>query len=91
MEVTVIDDSGIAGFVWSAAREGEIYMEDVDSMVRNVLNHIRPYQRTCSPGQTTFVPMSRLNIVDHGNSRSLQIGNDRISVEYSAHVSGAAR
>ena len=43
MEVTVIDDSGTAGFVWSAAHEGEIYMEDVDSMVRNVLLHVRPY------------------------------------------------
>jgi hypothetical protein len=80
MEVTVIDDSDFTGFAASASRENEIYMKDVESMVNHVLAHIRPYSRTCSPGQKTFVPMSRLNILDHGNANSLQIGSDRISV-----------
>ncbi|MCH2201845.1 MAG: DUF4347 domain-containing protein [Fuerstiella sp.] len=67
MEITVIDNSDWVGMVVAASRIGEVTMTNVASMVRNVLNRAN--------GRS----ISRLNIVDHGNSQSFQIGNDRIS------------
>jgi hypothetical protein len=66
IEVTVIDDSDRVGWIASAVRGGELYMTSVASMVRVVIAHIGSRQ------------MERLNILDHGSSRSLQIGADRI-------------
>ena len=78
MEITVIDDSDIVGWMASATREGEIYMQDVASMVRNVLAALVPYRRVCAPGQSNL-KMNRLNILDHGNDNGLEIGSDWIT------------
>jgi hypothetical protein len=69
MEITVIDDSDWVGTLVAATRLGEVTMTDVASMVSNVLN------------KANGRDISRLNIMDHGNSRSFQIGNDRISLQ----------
>ncbi len=65
-EITVIDGSDVVGWAAGATRVGEVYMSDVDSMVENVLERLQQ-------GKIT-----RLNILDHGNSNTIQIGNDRI-------------
>jgi hypothetical protein len=64
-EITVMDDSSVSGWVQSAFRLDEIYMTDVDSMVRNVLS-------------ATQSPIDRLNIIDHGDSDGIEIGGDWI-------------
>lgn len=82
IEVTIMDDSGFAGFVWAAAHTGELYMTSVRNMVDNVLDHLAqnaPYSRVCAPGVATSATMSRLNIIDHGNPTRIQFGTDRIS------------
>ena len=68
IEVTVIDDSDIVGWAAGATRVGELYMTGVAHMVRVVLAHIGSRR------------MDRLNISDHGNSTSLQVGRDRINI-----------
>lgn len=68
MEVTVVDDSDYVGWAASATRIGEVYMADTSSMVTNVL---------AASGQN---PISRLNILDHGNPNGVQIGNDWITM-----------
>src|SRR5688572_28696178 len=68
MEITVIDDSDHVGWAASATRIGEIYMTDVASMVKNVL------------AEAGSNKISRLNILDHGNDTSFQIGTDWISL-----------
>ena len=81
LEITVVDDSDIVGWVASATRVGEIYMQDVDSMVNNVLGALRvyTYSRVCTPNdRIRYNRMSRLNILDHGNARGIQIGSDWI-------------
>jgi hypothetical protein len=81
VEITVVDDSDIVGWLASATREGEIYMTNVQSMVDNIFRALRVYTRTCNPAAgTPYNKMSRLNILDHGNSTSIQIGSDRVSV-----------
>jgi hypothetical protein len=65
-EITVIDDSEQVGWRAAATRTGEVYMTDVRSMVTNVLR---------KAGKT---PITRLNILDHGNSSGLEIGSDWI-------------
>jgi hypothetical protein len=67
VEVTVIDISHFVGKLAALTRLGEVYMDDVESMVDNVLGSLEEGQR-----------MSRLNILDHGNENSIQIGNERI-------------
>lgn len=67
IEITVIDDSDSYGFVASMTHVDEIYMEDVKSMVANVLKAKGPYK------------IRRLNIVDHGNEHLFQVGRDRIA------------
>lgn len=66
MEITVIDDSDHVGWLASATRTGEVYMKDVKSMVANVL--VKAGGRK----------ISRLNVLDHGNKKSFQIGADVI-------------
>ena len=68
MEVTVVDDSDYVGWAASATRIGEVYMTDTSSMVTNVL---------AASGRN---PISRLNILDHGNPKGVQIGNDWITM-----------
>lgn len=55
-------------------------MTDVGSMVNNVLRELRvvTYSRSCSPTspRPTYRTMSRLNVLDHGNSSGIQIGSD---------------
>jgi hypothetical protein len=65
-EITVIDDNSVSGWVQSVFRIGEIYMTDVDSMVRNVINAT----------QSTLI--DRLNIIDHGDRDGIEIGGDWI-------------
>ena len=67
IEVSVIDDSDLIGWIAGLTRIGEVYMTNVQTMVDNVLTEI---------GQRN---MSRLNILDHGNENRIQIGNDRIT------------
>lgn len=68
MEITVIDDSDNVGWGAAFVRAGEIYMTSVKTMVDNVLRAV---------GQNSI---SRLNILDHGNPTSLQIGTDWVSM-----------
>lgn len=68
MEITVIDSSDRVGWLASATRIGEVYMTDVRSMVTNVL---------LKAGRN---PITRLNILDHGNKNGIQIGNDWIEI-----------
>ncbi len=68
MEITVIDDREIVGWTAAATRIGEIYMTNVASMVQNVIT------------KAAGTPISRLNIVDHGNAVRFQIGSDHISL-----------
>ena len=67
MDITVIDDSDMVGWLAAATRTGEIYMTDVTSMVTNVISALGTAGR-----------IDRLNILDHGNSTGLQIGTDWI-------------
>lgn len=70
VEVTVIDDdSDITGWLASAARVGEVCMQDTPSMVANVIS--------AADGN----PISRLNILDHGDASGFQLGNDWIEME----------
>lgn len=82
IEVTVIDDSDHVGWAASATRAGELYMTNVRTMVDRVLRHLAasaPYSRTCGPGTPTSASMSRLNILDHGNTTGVEIGTDWIT------------
>lgn len=81
VEITVVDDSDIVGWLASATRIGEVYMSNVGSMVNNILRALRvyTYSRVCTPNdRIVYNRMSRLNILDHGNASSLQIGSDWI-------------
>ena len=69
MDIAVVDNSDFYGTLSSAFRANEIYMKDVTSMVANVLKKQGTYK------------IRRLNIIDHGNTRSFQIGGDWISLE----------
>jgi len=67
MEITAIDQSDATGWLAGASRTNEVYMTDVETMVRNVLRKAGGYT------------ISRLNLLDHGNRQGFQIGNDWIS------------
>jgi hypothetical protein len=67
VEITVIDDGNVVGWLAAATRVGEISMTDVPSMVANVL--------TKAGGKK----ISRLNVLDHGNAKGLRIGKDWVS------------
>lgn len=82
MEFTVVDDSDIVGWMASATRVGEIYVQDVDSMVNKILQALRvyTYSRVCTPNdRIRYNRMSRLNILDHGNASGIEIGSDWIN------------
>ncbi len=82
IEVTVIDDSDHVGYAAAATRTGELYMTSVRTMVDNVLRHLgasAPYSRVCAPGTPTSARMSRLNVLDHGNTTGVEIGTDWIT------------
>lgn len=68
MEITAIDSRDLAGWVASATRVGEVYMTDVSSMVVNV---------GVKAGRNSI---TRLNILDHGNVNSIEIGSDVINL-----------
>jgi Domain of unknown function (DUF4347) len=94
VEVNVVDDSDIVGWAASATRTNEVYMTSVSTMVDNViqaLQDMRPYRLACTPVPYTpvCVPgltrgpaprMSRLNVLDHGNSSRIQFGDDRVDI-----------
>jgi hypothetical protein len=67
-EITVIDDSDYVGWAAAATRVGEVYMSDVPSMVASVKR---------AAGQK---PITRLNILDHGNTDGVEIGEDWVDV-----------
>lgn len=69
IEVTVIDDSDNVGWAAAATRIGEIYMTSCRDMVDGVL------AKLAAEGET----MSRLNLLDHGNTTSFSLGSDWIS------------
>ena len=82
VEITVVDDSDIVGWAASATRTSEVYMQDVGSMVNNILRALRvyTYSRVCTPNdRITYNRMSRLNILDHGNPDGIEIGSDWIT------------
>jgi hypothetical protein len=68
MEVTVIDQSDLTGWMASATRLGEISIVSTQDMVQKVLYHIGSSK------------MTRLNILDHGNPLGLEIGYDWITL-----------
>ena len=70
IEVTVIDDSDLVGWLASFTRTGEVYMTDVRTMTANV-------RRAVSEGQK----INRLNILDHGNTSGVQIGTNWITTQ----------
>jgi hypothetical protein len=74
IELTVIDDSDLVGWMASATRTGEIHMQDVESMVRHVKG------RLFNAHGARQASLARLNILDHGNAGSIQIGHDIITV-----------
>lgn len=80
MEVTVIDDSDLVGWLAAATRTSEVYMSDVTSMVTNVLGAV---------GATGSI--DRLNILDHGNSTRVQIGSDRLDTSNFSTYEGDLR
>ncbi|MEL7469429.1 MAG: DUF4347 domain-containing protein [Pseudomonadota bacterium] len=69
IEVTVIDDSDSVGWAAAATRIGEIYMTSCKDMVDNVLAKLAEESEK----------MSRLNILDHGNTTSFSLGSDWVS------------
>jgi hypothetical protein len=80
VEVTVINDSNVVGYLASVFRADEIYMKDVASMVDNVLSSLRGASRVCAPGLPKYVnKLARLNILDHGNPSGVEIGSDWIN------------
>jgi len=68
LEVTVIDSSDWVGWSAAATRVGELFMSDVPSMVSAVRSFLGNNR------------MSRLNILDHGNSTGLEIGRDWVTL-----------
>lgn len=68
IEITVIDDSDVVGWMAGATRLGEIYMKDVASMISSVLT---------KAGKLTI---DRLNILDHGDEQGIEIGTDWITL-----------
>jgi len=67
-EISVINDSSATGWLAAATRIGEVYMTDVTSMVTNVI---------AKAGST---PITRLNVLDHGNSSGGDFGSDWVDV-----------
>jgi hypothetical protein len=67
IELTIVDQSDIVGKLASGVRVGELSMTSVKNMVATVLAARGAY------------PIRRLNILDHGNEASFQIGGDWIS------------
>jgi len=90
IEVSAIDDRADPGEWWriprytgpmaAATRTGEVYMTSVSTMVANVLSAI-------SAGTPAERKMHRLNILDHGNARAIEIGDDVIGT---SNVAGYA-
>lgn len=76
MDIAVIDDSDLYGTFASMTRTEEIYMKDVKSMVANVLKKKGSYK------------IRRLDVIDHGNPRTFQIGGDWIGLESLAKFEG---
>lgn len=67
MDITAIDTSDFVGFLAAATRWGEVEFSDVDSLVRGVRARV---------GSAS---LRRLNILDHGNARGLELGKDWIT------------
>ena len=69
IDIAVIDDSGFVGTAASITHLDEVYMDSAESMVANVLKKRDVYD------------IRRLDILDHGNEQSFQLGDDWISDE----------
>lgn len=67
MEITVIDDDSYAGWFAGLTRTDEVYMSNAQSMVINVL------------GKAGANKISRLNILDHGNTLDMELGDDVVT------------
>jgi hypothetical protein len=67
VDITVIDRSDLTGKVASATTLGEVYMTNIDTMVKAVLD------------EAGDRPIGRLNIVDHANESGMQIGEERVN------------
>ena len=72
LEIAVIDDSDIVGWMASVTRLNELYMRDVRSMVAVVK------QRCASIAGATI---RRLDVLDHGNPNGIEIGSDWITMK----------
>jgi RHS repeat-associated protein len=68
IELDIGDDYDLTGWVEGATRVGEVYLTDVNSMVRNVL-------ATAGSRQ-----IKRLNIRVHGSSSGVKIGSDSVDI-----------
>lgn len=68
VDISVIDDSDLTGWLAAFTRTGEVYMQDVHTMVSNVLTAAGTH------------PIRRLDILDHGNPNGIQIGSDYINL-----------
>lgn len=79
IDVTIIDTSDHVGLAAALTRTHELTMNDVSSMVRNLLAYLHPYARRCDPQtRNPRNKLRRLNILDHGNAHGIQMGTDRI-------------
>ncbi len=95
ISVTIVDESDYVGWAASATRSGELTMTSVGNMVGKIIGHLTTYVpppsshgllvhamshgRVAMPTPTIGTKMSRLNILDHGNPTSLQLGSDWVS------------
>lgn len=74
MHVTVVDDRKLAGWLAGAARVLERPMTSVADMVAKIIGGLSSRLLMFSNRK-----MSRLNTLDHGNARGIQIGDERIT------------
>ena len=72
LDIAVVDDSDIVGWMASVFRLNELYITDVASMVAGV-------RRRCS--SITGAKVRRLDILDHGNSDGIEIGSDWLTMK----------
>jgi len=82
LEIAVIDDSDIVGWLAALTRLNELYMTDVRSMVAAVK------QRCASIVGSTI---RRLDILDHGNVNGVEIGSDWITMKTVGRFDGLFR
>ena len=70
-DITVIDPSGVVGWLTGAFRTGELSMSDAKSMAANV------WARALQ----TQTDIRGLRIIDHGNATGCQFGSDFVTTQ----------